>query len=167
MRSFDFMINLLSITISLMVHPFHVSVSDINYKEDQKTLQISTRIFLDDLELALRTYTGSENLDITDENNWIFVNENLKLYLLEHIKLWNGKGSEYEINYVGAEIEDNVMWTYLEIKKIKKLRRVKVYNSVLHEVWGDQENLVHFRAFDDVWSARLYKYSDVAVFEWD
>ncbi len=154
------------IAFQALVHPFHVSVSDIKYKEDKKVLQISMRIFLDDLELALQAYSGNEKLDITKKENWVFVNENLERYVLDRLKLWDEKGKEFELNYVGAEIEEDVMWCYIEIEKVKKLKQVKVWNSILHEVWNDQENLVHFRAFDDVQSARLYKGEDTEVFEW-
>ena len=161
------MITLVLILFQSVFHPFHVSVSDIKYKEDQKAIQISTRIFLDDLELALRAFTGNEKLDIMDEKSWNFINENLEKYLLDRMKLWDDKGREYELNYIGAEIEEDVMWCYIEIEKVKKLKQVKVWNSILHEVWGDQENLVHFRAFGDVQSARLYKGEDTEVFEWE
>ena len=161
------MLSILLIYTGLVLHPFHVSVSDIKYKQDKKAIQISTRIFLDDLELGLQAYTGNEKLDITASENWEFVKENLKPYLLERIKLWDEKNRAYEIKYIGAEIEDDVMWAYLEVEKVKKLKHVKVYNSVLHEVWGDQENLVHFRAYDNVKSARLYKGEDSSVFNWE
>ncbi len=144
-----------------------MSVSDIKYKEDKKAIQISIRIFLDDLELGLQAYTGNEKLDITAQENWEFVEKNIKPYLLERIKLWDEKSRPYEINFIGAEIEEDVMWAYLEIEKVKKLKQVKVHISVLHEVWSDQENLVHFRAFDDVKSARLYKGEDTGVFDWE
>lgn len=158
---------MLLLIVNLWVHPFHVSVSDIKYKEDQKALQISTRIFLDDLELALQAYSGREKLDIVEESNWDFVDEQLEKYVLERLKLWDEKDRAYELNYVGAEIEDDVMWVYVEIEKVKKLEKVTVWNSILHEVWADQENLVHFRAFEDVQSARLYKGDDSEVFEWE
>ncbi|WP_420317111.1 DUF6702 family protein [Ekhidna sp.] len=161
------MITAALIVFQSFIHPFHVSVSDIKYKEDQKVIQISTRIFLDDLELALRAYTGNETLDIMAKENWDFVNKNLGKYLLTRMKLWDEKGKEYELNYIGAEIEEDVMWCYVEIEKVKKLKQVKVWNSILHEVWGDQENLVHFRAFDDVQSARLYKGEDTEIFDWE
>ena len=63
---------MLSLVVSLLclAHPFHVSVSDIKYKEEQKAIQISTRIFLDDLEVALQAFTGNEALDIVDKSNW-------------------------------------------------------------------------------------------------
>ena len=161
------MVTLALIFFQSVFHPFHVSVSDIKYKEDKRAIQISTRIFLDDLEMALRAYTGNGNLDIMDEESWDFINTNLEKYLLDRIKLWDGKGREYELNYIGAEIEEDVMWCYIEIEKVKKLERVKVWNSILHEVWSDQENLVHFRAFDKVQSARLFQGEDTEVFEWE
>ncbi|SNS49111.1 hypothetical protein SAMN05421640_0367 [Ekhidna lutea] len=161
------MITLSLIFFQSLFHPFHVSVSDIKYKEDKKAIQISTRIFLDDLELALRAFSGDEKLDILAEESWDFVNENLEKYMLDRMKLWDEKGRAYELNYIGAEIEEDVMWCYIEIEKVKKLKQVKVWNSILHEVWGDQENLVHFRAFDDVQSARLFESEDSVVFEWE
>lgn len=161
------MITCALILFQALVHPFHVSVSDIKYKEDKKAIQISTRIFLDDLEMALRAYTGNEKLDIMDKGSWDFVNANLEKYLLDRMKLWDEKGREYELNYIGAEIEEDVMWAYLEVEKVRKLKEVKVWNGILYEVWSDQENLVHFRAFDKVQSARLFQGEDTEVFEWE
>lgn len=161
------MIATLLLSVQLLVHPFHVSVSDIKYKEDQKAIQISTRIFLDDLELALQTYTGNDKLDITDKANWELVKTSLKDYVLQNLQLWDEKDKEYQLNYIGAEIEEDVMWCYVEIEKVKKISQVKVRNSILHEIWGDQENLVHFRAFEKVRSARLYRGEESAVFSWE
>ena len=154
------------IALLTLMHPFHVSVSDIKYKEDQKAIQVSTRIFLDDLELALQEYTGDDKLDIMKEDRWEFINENLKKYVLEKMVMTDAKGKRYELNYIGAEIEEEVMWCYLEIEKVKKLQSVTVTNKILHEVWSDQENLVHFRAFDKVKSARLYYGQDSKEFSW-
>ncbi|MBC6401901.1 MAG: hypothetical protein GDA51_09640 [Ekhidna sp.] len=159
------MTNLL-LVIHLLIHPFHVSVTEIKYKKDQEVIQISSRIFLDDLELALREYTGNDKLDITDESGWGFIEEHLGNYLLNQVRLWDEKGKPYELNYIGAEIEDDVMWCYIEIEKVKTLKQVKISNSILHEVWADQENLLHFRAFGRVKSARLFKGNETKVFEW-
>ncbi len=152
--------------LSFLIHPFHVSVSDIKFKEDQKAIQISTRIFLDDLELALREYSGDTKLDIMDQTKWSFIDQSLKKYLLDKISVTDEKGRAYEINYIGAEMEDDVMWCYLEIEKVRKLQSATVSNKILHEVWADQENLVHFRAFDSVKSARLFKGQETKRFDW-
>jgi hypothetical protein len=160
------MISTLLFIFQIAIHPFHVSVSDIKYKEEQKVIQISTRIFLDDLEVALRTFSGNEKLNITAKEEWDFVNEQLGKYVLENLKLSNEKG-EMETKYIGAEIEDEVIWIYVEIEKVKKLKTVKVWNSMLTESFDDQENLVHFRAYNDVKSERFYRGEEEKVFVWE
>ena len=50
------MINFLPIVIPLFLslfHPFHVSVCDVDFNEETKSIQLSQRIFLDDFEQAL------------------------------------------------------------------------------------------------------------------
>lgn len=155
----------LVVILHLLVHPFHVSVTEIKFKKDQKAIQISSRIFLDDLEQALQAYTKKETLDILEPENWDFVNEQLGTYLIENVKVFNEKG-QLKANYLGAEIEDDVMYAYIEIEKVKKLKSVTVRNSILTEVFSDQENIIHFRAFEKVKSARLYRGDDEKVFDW-
>ena len=160
---------MLSVLFSLItyIHPFHVSVTDIKYKADEKVIQISTSIFLDDLELGLRAYAGIETLDILDKSNWEYVNVTLEKYIMKRVTLSDEKGRSYDIKYIGAEIEDDVMWCYLEVERVKKIRSVIVTNKILHEIWADQENLVHFRAFDTVKSNRHIKGEETKKFSWE
>ena len=159
---------MVSIVVSLvsLMHSFHVSVSDMKYKEEQKSIQVSTRIFLDDLELALRNFSGQQSLDILEKSEWESVQNMLGEYLLTKVTLKDEKGRVYELHYLGAEVEDDVMWCYLEVEKVKKIKSITVTNTILHEVWEDQENLVHFRAFGDVKSARLYVGGETKLFDW-
>ena len=144
-----------------------MSVAEIKYKEEQKAIQISARFFLDDIELALRAYTGDENLDIGDEANWPLVNMKLGEYLNEKISLKSGKNKDYALNYVGSEIEKYAVWCYLEVDNVKRFDKLIVKNTALQEVLSDQENLVHVRAFNKVKSARLFKGDASKVFSWD
>ena len=157
----------LLILFQALLHPFHVSVSEVKYKEDQKVLQITSRIFLDDLELALRNYSGDELLNITEESSWEQVNEYLSRYTVENLKIWDEKGNLMQLNYIGAEIEEDVMYCYLEIEKVKKLKQYKIQNSLLHEVWDDQENIIHIRANGDVKSERHNKAEKLKELIWE
>jgi len=160
------MISAVLFVVQSLLHPFHVSVSEVKYKEEEKAIQISVRIFLDDLEVAIQEYSGNKTMDITLKENWEFINENLSKYIPEKFKVYDEKG-EFDVNYLGAEIEGEVMWAYMEIEKVKKLRTITIWNSLLHETFDDQENLIHFRAFDKVKSARLFKGKDQRVFVWE
>ncbi len=160
------MIYSILLVAQLWMHPFHVSVSDVKFQKEEKIIQVSTRIFLDDLEVALRLYSGNDRLDITDKDSWDFVNEQLSRYLSEKLKMYNEKG-QLLMTYVGAEIEDDVMWTYTEVKRVKKFKSITIWNGILTEAFDDQENIVHFRAFEKVKSARLYKGEEREVFVWE
>lgn len=43
-----------------LLHPFFVSMTDIKYNPNDKDLEISVRIFTDDLENVLRKYTTTK-----------------------------------------------------------------------------------------------------------
>lgn len=144
-----------TLLLTLNFHAFHVSVTDIKFKEDQKALQISSRIFLDDLELALRDYSGDNKLDIVNEVSWEETNGILKEYLLDNFKASTSKGS-LEIQYIGAERDEEVMWCYLEVVKVKKLKDIAIWNNILIGSFQDQENIIHFKAYGKVKSERCF-----------
>lgn len=150
----------------LLLHPFHVSVTEVKYKEEEKVIQISSRIFLDDIEVALRSFSKNEKLSITKKEHWHFVEEQLEKYLSVHFKMTNERGIMIT-KYIGAEIENDVLWAYLEVEKVRKLKNITIWNSVLTEIYGYQENIIHFRAFDQVKSARLTKGAEKEVFKWE
>src|SRR5690606_12841169 len=47
-----------------LVHPIHVSVTEVEMDEKDKRLEIMMRVFADDLELALRKAFNKPDLDI-------------------------------------------------------------------------------------------------------
>jgi len=40
-------------------------------------------------------------------------------------------------------VEEDVVWCYLEIKKVKRLGLVEIYDAVLMDEFEDQNNIVH------------------------
>jgi hypothetical protein len=122
-------------------HPFHVSVCDIRHNTETQSLEITHKIFLDDLEAALKPLS-LEKLDLFNEAN-LFKNEDLiKQYLSERFKVYvNGQAVEF--NYLGMEKEETTLWCYVEIPKVKKVKSIEVVNRLLMETYPDQNNLIH------------------------
>lgn len=127
-----------------VIHPFHLSVTNIYYKEKEKVVQVEQRLFLDDLEAALRDFTGYENFNITEADPQIR-NEIVSKYLTEKFTI-TSKGKKLDLAYLGNEIElqENVMWCYFEAEKVKKFEAFSVENSLLVEKFEDQENIIHY-----------------------
>ena len=134
-------------------HPFYVSVCEIDYDEKARALQITQKIFLDDLEKGLREYSG-ENFDIMEKASEYKVNRILEAYYPEKMQVKvNGKTRTF--NYLGSEIEEDAMWCYLEIEKVRNLKSMEVTNTVLFEIFEDQSTILHIQKSGKTRSFRL------------
>ncbi|MEZ4853496.1 DUF6702 family protein [Flavobacterium sp.] len=133
----------LLVTLSSFVvwHKFYVSVTQVNYNENKNRVEISSRIFIDDLEKALdEKYDKKLNLatKIEDKKAKTYI-EN---YLTNKIKVAiNGK--EKAVLFLGIEYEDDVVICYLKTDFSKKITTFEFTNSILTELYSEQQNITH------------------------
>ena len=124
-------------------HEFHVSKCQIEFNLQEKALQISMHIFIDDLEEALRN-NGSGKLFIGTEKETDQADDSFFQYLTTHFQL---KVNDKEVKYyfVGKETSEDLqaIWCYLEITNIEAVENIVVENSLLMETFVDQKNIIH------------------------
>ncbi len=149
--------------IFLLPHPIHVSVTEIEYSEKNKSLQITSRIFIDDLETAIRTKTKQESLDLLNLPTSQSLDQLVRNYLADHLRI-KVDGKPAKINYIAHELDDAAIICYLEIENIKKLKTLEVTDDVIHEVHADQYNLVHITYRSPVKSYRLTREKPTEVY---
>ena len=126
---------------SFAVHKFYVSVTQIDYVPSKKRIEITSRIFIDDFEKALnKRYNKKVNLTSTRELPE--AEELIKGYLKEKIKISINKKPQ-EIEFLARELEGDVLILYTKIAISKKINTFEIYNSLLTEVYSDQQNIVH------------------------
>jgi hypothetical protein len=150
----------------LFLHPIHLSVSEINYSEKDKSLQITSRIFLDDLELSIRTERKQPDLDLLEPGAGLTTEQLISQYVSKHfsVKL---DGKVQKMNFLGVEREDPAIICYIEIENVKKFKTIEVKNEIIMETHDDQSNLIHVTYKGPVKSLRLLrdKSSDVLAFD--
>lgn len=138
------------------IHPFHLSVTEIFHNREAKSLEISLKLFVDDMDEGIeKAGYGKMYLGTQKEHQ----NANLFLYkyLLENLNM-TIDGKAVKVGFVGKEYEPgNVMWCYLEVKGVKKFSKLKLQNHILTEVFGDQQNIVHVKKGGQTQSLRLRK----------
>ncbi len=146
-------------------HPFHVSVCEINHDEKTNALQITHRIFLDDLEEGLNTFYN-ENLDLLNPKDLDKINRLVADYLSKRFNI-SVNGKKREVEYLGNEMGKDVMLCYMEITKVKKFNTIEIENKVLFEAFDDQSNIIHVDYNDQIKSLRLVnnKSRDLITFE--
>lgn len=128
-----------------MAHKFYLSVTNINYSEKDDAFQITTRIFIDDLEAVLKERYGvSTQLDTqaeaasTDE----YVQKYLRAKFLVYLD-----GAQVQFNFIGKEYEDDVVLCYMELPKVNlaNLTKMEVENEILTDLYEEQKNVVHVK----------------------
>ena len=147
-------------------HPIHISVTEIEHNATNRSLEIISRIYIDDLELSVRSRTGKETLELLNPGSGVTTDQLVKEYLGEHLRI-DIDGKPARINYLAHEIDDAAMICYLEIEGVKKLKRVEVMNSVIQETHADQSNLVHVTYLGTIKSLRLTKGKTSGSLEFD
>ena len=131
---------------SFAVHKFYVSIYQINYVPEKKMIQITSRIFADDLNTVLnkkfnkKTHAG-ENLESEED---ILL---LKKYILENLSI-KVNDKLQTINYLSKEIEGNVIICYFNIKNISKIKKFEIQNTALLELNDDQQNIMQLNIFN-------------------
>jgi len=141
-----FSLFLLSLT-SFSIHKFYVSIYQINYATDKKMIQITSRIFIDDMNKALenkyskKTHLGEENETIEDValmNKYLVDNFTIKV---------NGENKTYK--FISKEIENNVIIGYYSIRNIPKINSLEVQNTVLLDLGFDQQNIIQSKLYGE------------------
>lgn len=137
---------LLTLT-AFSAHKFYMGIYQINYAPEKKMLEITTRIFVDDLNKALeKKYKKIIHLGTTKETPEDVVL--MQKYLSEKFRL-KINGEFTPMNYLSKEIESDVIICYLNIRDVKKLKSLETYNAVLIDLDVEQQNITHFTGFGD------------------
>lgn len=121
---------------SVRAHKFYASLAEINYNEETRSLEVSLRIFADDLE---RTLTKRERraiyLDRTPG-----VAKLVTAYLQERFEVRGRDGKIKQVKWVGMESKIDSTWLYFEIPITKGLDGARLRNRILLEMYAEQVN---------------------------
>jgi hypothetical protein len=127
---------------SLTVHRFYVGIYQVDFVPQKKRLEITTRIFADDLNDAL-TKSFKKQTNIGAQNETPEDVALMRKYLAGHFKIYLND-QQKTMNYHSHEIENNVVICYLSIKEVTKISKIEVENSILTEVHDEQQNIIQF-----------------------
>jgi hypothetical protein len=125
----------------LLMHPLHVSTTEISLNAKEKSLEVSCRIFTDDFEHVLaKNYKTKVDLSKAEMSKAMDVL--IKKYLAANLK-YNVNGKTVTANYIGFEIDHEATNIYLEIENISSLKGLSISNSLLYDLFDDQMNILH------------------------
>lgn len=142
-------------------HKFYVSVTQIEYKKEKESLQIITRVFIDDIEDLLQT-RYDDKIILESEKESRMIDLYLEKYFKEKFMLKiNGKDVVY--NFLGKKYEEDLMLCFIEVENLKTLESIEVVNELLFDLFDEQQNIVHVKKEDDRKSLILEKGKESGV----
>lgn len=139
MRYFVSVMLILSLS-SWTAHKFYTSIYQINYVPQKKMIQITSRIFVDDLNDAMekrfhsKSYIGTDKETPQDEVA-------MQKYLAEKFIL-KVNGILKPMSFRSKEIEANVLICYFRITDVSKISKLEIENRALMELNSDQQNII-------------------------
>lgn len=150
------MLGLLSLTVlAHYAHPFYVSICQINYNAEAKSLEIACKIFIDDLEEALEQ-KGNKDLNLGLENESASADEYISAYLSKHLSI-EVNALPVQGDFLGKEITDDVVWCYIEMLEVPFPNEISIHNTLLLSTFENQQNIVHMKVNGKEKSLRLFQ----------
>lgn len=123
------------------IHPFHVSVVEINHNAAEKTLEISCKIFTDDFEKIL-AQNYKTKVDLTNPPDRKAMDSIVKKYIFSHFAV-TVDGKAGALVYVGFEKDNEAVFSYVEVDNVPSLKKIEITNSLMHDMFTDQVNIMH------------------------
>ncbi len=121
-------------------HKYYISVTQVDYVQEKQSLQIITRIFIDDFENLLKErYDDTIVLDEGEE----LANTNMYIekYLADKLTI-KINGEQAKLNFIGKKYDLELVKCYLEVEDVKNINSIEISNKVLFDMFDDQQNII-------------------------
>jgi len=124
-------------------HDYYVSVTNIEYNEEQQSLQIISQIFINDFEKLLRQ-RYDENITLNSKDEPKSIETYMQRYLSDKLKI-KVNGNSVNFKFIGKEYKDDITYCYLEVENISEIKSLEVSNRTLFDIIPDQQNIVRLK----------------------
>ncbi len=122
-------------------HPFYISVVDIKHNIKEQKLNISVKLFTNDIEDALKK-TTHKSIDLLNPNNKSDMEHELFNYIQKHLSIIVNQ-KNIVLNFIGYEKEDEAIWIYLESNTIYKPKVIDINTKLLYDFLPLESNIIH------------------------
>ncbi|MCX7547939.1 peptidase E [Xanthomarina sp. F1114] len=143
------------------IHKYYVSVTQIEYVKDQESVQIITRIFIDDFEDILQL-RYDEDLLLGPQSETKKANFYIERYMKTKMRI-SINGQEEALKFIGKKYDNDIIICYLEIEDIKEINTFEIENHVLFDLFPEQQNIIRTKINTKNKSFILIKENDKAL----
>lgn len=137
------------------LHKTYLSVTEIEYSNDEQSLQIISRVFIDDFQRVLNqryqkdiTLSYKEDLQKHQDLMQQYLNEKL------HVSI---DGKPVKLKLLGSKFDADQIEMFIEADHVKDFESITVENLLLTDMFDSQKNIVNIKKNSEVKSMLLMK----------
>ena len=123
-------------------HDFFLSILTIRHDPESETLDLTWQMTAHDIEHALENVAF---LKLNSAQEHPKADSILNAYFHEHLHL-SMDGTALDWTWVGREMEGETLFCYLQVNDVHSLGELRVTNSLLQDLYYEQQNIVHLEA---------------------
>ncbi len=142
MKKTSFLI-ILFIILGLNSHKYYVSTSLFDFNKDSASLQITLKIFKDDF-IKLISYKYGLDLENKLQRDSRKIKSKISEYLLSNLVI-HFDDKKQGLIYLGYEENDEMFTFYLELENLSSFTSVKLQNTILFDLFDEQQNVIHLK----------------------
>jgi len=130
------------------MHKYYISLIQVEHSTKANTVQISMRIFIDDMQEVLqKNFNQTYELAVPDEPVEK-VNKDINTYAQKKFGIEVNKVAKPFV-FLGKEYEHDVVYLYFEVENITSISEVKITDTMLIDQFPDQKNIIKL-AMNDI-----------------
>jgi hypothetical protein len=123
-----------------IVHKFYLSNTSIEFNAQTRAIEITSKIFTDDLEHAIEAQCYRYH-SLNPQTPEVF--ELVKKYIGDNLSLQVG-GRSVVLNFLGYSVDNDMTNLFIEASYFEP-NSVIVNNTILLDLYSDQQNIVEVR----------------------
>lgn len=136
-------------------HETYLSVTEIEYRKDSKSVQVISRVFIDDMEDVLTKRFGKE-VSLAYKKDLSANKGLLEKYYSKKLSI-KVKNQDIPLKLLGSKFDADQIVLFLEGNNVESFKTVVVENLVLTDLFDTQKNIVHVKNGDVIESMLLVK----------
>jgi hypothetical protein len=144
-------------------HPLYISVTEINHNPKDKILEVSCKMFTNDLEAVLEKTSGT-HVDLSAARDKAAADRLIEGYVEKRLRL-RVDGKAVALHFVGSEKENDGTWSYFQVNDIPSVKRIDAVDELLYDGFNQQINILHVTVGGQRKSTRLDYPAASASFE--
>jgi hypothetical protein len=136
-------------------HPFYFSFTDFEYNQNEKSLQGNVKLFINDLEVAIKNISNKK-IDLIKVTDTLLVNKALHQFVNKNFSV-SVNNVILKSNFIGFEKENDVMYLYIEYLNCPVPKSVSFVNTFLYNELEMQTNFISFKVNNEKKTIKLVK----------